>query len=600
MAETGPREDERHPDDLIGMLTLSANLGRIYAQDESEKANISAIDTMRHSFRADAAALFYMTGEKDFRVCLAGTDFPISLPEKRWTLCVETHSGDASIARFGPWSLPGIEKPLSDWISARLYTSGSSSGFVFLGKDSGPWTEKESAALASIRTIIAPIIEIRFQRDAEEHKRREAELLLSRNESRLRDLFEGSRDMIYTADAGDSITSVNMSGPNLLGYPTKSDLIGKPFGSFALNPSDRSLFLERIAKDGYVDDYEIVLTKRDGTTIFCLETAHTLKNPSGGIRELQGIVKDITQRIEAERDLWRTNLQLAEANLKLQKTQVLMVQHEKLASIGQLAAGVAHEINNPLGFLISNGKSLEKYFGKIRAAWTAASASPDPALSEFMVKANLAGIFSDADAIFAESRDGFERIRKIVLGLKDFSRVDRSGDFDSYDVNAGIESTLVVAWNEIKYVSEIRKKFGALPLIKARGSEVNQVLLNILVNAAQAMGGLGRSEKGVIDIETRAEADKVIISIRDDGPGIPENIRNKIFDPFFTTKEPGKGTGLGLSISYDIIVNKHAGSLWVESEPGQGTTFYIVLPVAGPPPAGSDAGSDAGTGPVSA
>ena len=194
----------------------------------------------------------------------------------------------------------------------------------------------------------------------------------------------------------------------------------------------------------------------------------------------------------------------------------------------------------------------------------------------------LKSAFANLDDIFAESKDGFERIVKIVSNLKNFSRVDQSGQFEQFDVNAGIESTLVVAWNELKYVSEIRKDFGAVPAVRAKGNEINQVFLNILVNAAQALGSMNRSEKGCIDISTLTEEDKVVIAIRDNGPGIPASIKNKIFDPFFTTKEPGKGTGLGLSISYDIVVNKHGGSLRVESEPGMGTVFFISLPIRGP------------------
>jgi signal transduction histidine kinase len=155
---------------------------------------------------------------------------------------------------------------------------------------------------------------------------------------------------------------------------------------------------------------------------------------------------------------------------------------------------------------------------------------------------------------------------------------------NEFDLNAGIESSIVVAWNEIKYVSELRKNLGEIPHVIANGSELNQVILNILVNAAQAIGNAPREGKGVIEITTRLEHDIVILSIHDNGPGIPEEILAKIFDPFFTTKEPGKGTGLGLSISWDIIVNKHGGKIWVESEVGTGTTFYISLPVAGKTP----------------
>jgi signal transduction histidine kinase len=155
----------------------------------------------------------------------------------------------------------------------------------------------------------------------------------------------------------------------------------------------------------------------------------------------------------------------------------------------------------------------------------------------------------------------------------------QSQDMELYDVNAGLESTLVVAWNEIKYVADVSKKFAELPKIFARGGEINQVFLNVFVNAAQAIASQKRPSKGLISIETARSADSVVVRIADDGPGIPAEIISRVFDPFFTTKEPGKGTGLGLSISYDIIVNKHKGKLSVRSDPGKGSVFRIELPV---------------------
>ncbi|HAE20952.1 MAG TPA: hypothetical protein DCG47_01330, partial [Spirochaetaceae bacterium] len=235
-----------------------------------------------------------------------------------------------------------------------------------------------------------------------------------------------------------------------------------------------------------------------------------------------------------------------------------------------------------LGFLISNFTTLEKYIRRFDAAWQGiAGISPEsnPSIED---KRKISSELLDARAIIEESRDGFERIRSIVANLKNFSRIDKGAGFEAFDVNMGIENSLVVGWNEIKYVAEVEKNLGLIPPIRAHGGELNQVFLNILMNAAQAIEGQKRSEKGKIFIETRKETDSVIISIRDDGPGISKEVQSKVFDPFFTTKEPGKGTGLGMSISYDIIVNKHAGSLWLESQKDTGTVFYISLPIAGP------------------
>jgi len=446
---------------------------------------------------------------------------------------------------------------------------------VFLGRESGTWSDGELSSFSSIIESIAPIVRMRHERGIEERRRVDAERTLAKNESRLRDLFEGSRDMIYIVDTHDIMTSVNRTASKILGISSQDELIGKRFDSILLNPDDRVPFMQHLLADGYVDDYEIDLKRADGSIIHCIETAHALKEPNGRIREIQGIIKDISDRYRNERKLWTANQELAEANLKLKKTQALMVQHEKMASIGLLAAGIAHEINNPLGFLISNHATLDRYFSRLKAALEKKT------VLEF---AGLSSEFKEAEAIFSESRDGFERIQKIVGGLKRFAHVDDGNGLNLYDVNAGIESTIVMAWNEIKYVAEVRKSLSPLPSIRANGGEINQVILNVLVNAAQAIGSRERDGLGHIDIVTRIESENVLIVIKDDGPGIPRESLARVFDHFYTTKVPGKGTGLGLSISYDIVVGKHGGSLWVESEPDKGASFFILLPIEGNAP----------------
>jgi two-component system NtrC family sensor kinase len=565
------------------ILKTSAELCTIFAQDDSEKANVAAVDILRRHFEAQGAALFYVNGRDDFRFCLAGSEYPISLPEARWRQSIGPVGSGA--VRFGPWAVPGFGETLEHWISIVLYSSGSALGHVLLGKGGEAWSEQDELALIAIADTISPIVSVRIERERIGVERREAELRLAKNERRLRSFFEDSRDMIYTSNPLDIVTAVNAAGLALTGRKRKADIEGRPFSALALNASDRELFLRRIRKEGYVEDYEIVLKKEDGGTVFCLDTAHTLKGPAGEIVEIQGIVKDITDRIKNEGELWKANLELAEANMRIQQTQAIMVQQEKLASIGQLAAGVAHEINNPIGFLKSNNAMLKKYVGKLRSAWEEARETAGLGLGAIEERRGLPALFDDFEIIFAESAEGFSRIITIVGNLKNFSRIDQAAEYGLYDVNAGIENSLVVAWNEIKYVAEVRKDFGELPQIKARGGEINQVVLNILVNAAQAIEAQKRSEKGLIEIETRRKGAQVRIVVRDDGPGIPEDARTRVFDPFFTTKEPGKGTGLGLSISYDIIVTKHGGSISVESEPGRGTAFIIDLPIERPPAA---------------
>jgi signal transduction histidine kinase len=251
-----------------------------------------------------------------------------------------------------------------------------------------------------------------------------------------------------------------------------------------------------------------------------------------------------------------------------------------MASIGLLSAGVSHEINNPMGFIISNLSSLGKYVEKVTAyldAHEKALALYDPAIRQMEAqdrqKYKIDHICKDMPDLITETSDGAQRVRQIVQDLKLFSRSD-SSDGAYSDINEGVKSTLSIAWNELKYKATIVKEYGRLPQIWCNLGQLNQVFLNILVNAAHAI-----EDHGEIRITTWEKAEEVLIAISDTGCGIaPENAK-KIFDPFFTTKEVGKGTGLGLAIAYDIVVNKHGGRIDVTSEIGKGSTFTITLPV---------------------
>lgn len=273
-------------------------------------------------------------------------------------------------------------------------------------------------------------------------------------------------------------------------------------------------------------------------------------------------------------------LELALARLNTVQEQ--LVQSEKMASLGQLAAGIAHEINNPIGYVHSNLGTLQEYlnnlFGLIECydGVIAQQGVMTPERRAEVVERKRAIDFSflvqDLPQLLAESREGIDRVRRIVQDLRDFSRVDRLETWSLYDLHRGLDSTLAIVWNEIKYKAEVRKEYGNLPLVECLPSQINQVFVNMLVNAAQAI-----ERHGEIVVRTGAVGETVWIEISDNGAGIaPENLK-RIFDPFFTTKPVGKGTGLGLSISYGIV-HKHNGEIGVDTLPGRGTTFRITLP----------------------
>lgn len=270
---------------------------------------------------------------------------------------------------------------------------------------------------------------------------------------------------------------------------------------------------------------------------------------------------------------------------RLEEAQNQLVQSEKMASVGQLAAGVAHEINNPVGYINSNLNTLGVYVGELLellAGYEASESELPAAQSKVLLalreKIDLPYLKKELPALLGESREGIGRVTKIVNDLKDFSHSDK-GVFTWVNIHHGLNSTLNIATNEIKYKADVLKDYGNLPDIECLPSQLNQVFMNLVVNAAQAMDG---AKRGTITVRTRQlDAETVSIEIADDGSGIEEKNLLRIFDPFFTTKPIGKGTGLGLALSYGII-QKHHGSIHVASIAGQGTTFRICLPISQP------------------
>jgi len=280
--------------------------------------------------------------------------------------------------------------------------------------------------------------------------------------------------------------------------------------------------------------------------------------------------------------LEQQHLELDEAYKGLKATQSQMLQHEKMASVGQIAAGVAHEINNPTGFIISNLGTLKKYMEKIieftqfseESLASGEAGNIEAAIQAKKKQLKIDYIMTDLSNLVQETLEGAERIKTIVQNLKTFSRLDEVGR-KMGDINAGIESTLNILANEIKYKAVVKKDLGEIPLTLCNLGQLNQVFMNIIINAAHSI-----EEKGEIAISTREENGFIVITFSDTGRGIPPEILARIFEPFFTTKDPGQGTGLGLSIAYDIV-QEHHGEIAAESEVGKGTTFTIRIPIEG-------------------
>ncbi len=317
---------------------------------------------------------------------------------------------------------------------------------------------------------------------------------------------------------------------------------------------------------------------RSNGTEFPLEIVHSAFK-EGNKYLITAFIHDKTEESMAANELQR-------AYDKLKETQAHLIQSEKMSSVGQLAAGVAHEINNPVGYVKSNLGVLSEYvedilqlIGAYEALLSVIEQGDTESISaevkrvrELAQKMDVGFLLSDLSRLTAESFAGIERVREIVLNLKEFSHVDQA-EVKPFNVNEGLESTLKIVWNELKYKAEVVKEYGDVPEILCYPQQLNQVFMNLLVNAGQAI-----ENKGKIWIRSYRGDGYVVVEVEDTGSGIkPENL-GRVFDPFFTTKPVGKGTGLGLSITYGIV-QKHGGKIEVKSEAGKGTKFQVLLPI---------------------
>jgi signal transduction histidine kinase len=293
---------------------------------------------------------------------------------------------------------------------------------------------------------------------------------------------------------------------------------------------------------------------------------HMARRASLQTAHLEQLVEQRTQALQVEID-------------ERKQLESQLVQSEKLASLGQLAAGVAHEINNPVGFISSNLSTLDGYFNQLQQMLEAYRQAEDNLAQGEQLRAlrnelELDFLKEDIPLLIRESKEGIGRVVQIVKDLKNFSRVDNDQTWQFANLQQGIDSTLNIVASELKYKADVIKHYAPLPEIECLASQLNQVVMNLVINAAQAMG----PERGTITISDGVEGENVWLEVADDGCGIAPEAMQKIFDPFFTTKPVGEGTGLGLSLSYGIV-KKHHGDISVSSELGQGTRFRVVLPI---------------------
>jgi len=405
---------------------------------------------------------------------------------------------------------------------------------------------------------------------------------------RLRYLIDNTPAIIYcTVPSGDfKMTFVSNNAFHMLGYRPQ-DMVADPnFWFDHIHPADAPNIFSSLAlvfTEGQ-RAYEYRFRASDGTYLWMHDTLRLIRDEHGAPLEVIGSLTDITVRKHMEEALQAKGDEQQRLIAKLRDAHDQLLQAEKMASIGQLAAGIAHEINNPVGFVNSNMSALQGYvatlFGVIEDYERAGGA--DPALAaryaQVRARAELDYLKQDVGELVKESMDGLKRVRDIVQALKDFSHVGETA-WQIADLHRGLDSTLSIVANELKFKATIEKHYGVLPQIPCLASQLNQVFMNLLVNAGHAI-----KEAGLITLRTGVEGPWVWVEVGDNGAGIAPEHLSRIFEPFFTTKPVGSGTGLGLSLSYGIV-NKHGGRIDVASVLGKGTRFTVWLPVSQGAPA---------------
>jgi PAS domain S-box-containing protein len=379
------------------------------------------------------------------------------------------------------------------------------------------------------------------------------------------------------------------------GY-TREELIGKPITLLAQWVGRNPTYMAEVQAAllaGQTAQYEEQVTRPDGSTFWLGVSIRPLYDREGRFTHSVAVGADITaKRSESHKKQELQEKLLAE--MQERERMVIELQlAQKLESVGRLAAGIAHEINTPIQyvgdsvyFLRSAFEDFDKLFESMHGA---AAMLPDGAqrsayqqeIAELERKHDLEYLRAEVPKAFTRTFDGVERVTNIVKAMKEFAHPDEN-EQNPVDLLHALETTLLVASNEYKYVAKVRTEFGELPQVVCNVGELNQVFLNLIVNAAHAIKDSGKdADSGEILIRAAAEGDQAVICVSDNGCGVPEENLSKLYDPFFTTKEVGRGTGQGLAISHSIVVDKHGGDISVSSEVGVGTQFTVRLPIAG-------------------
>ena len=400
-------------------------------------------------------------------------------------------------------------------------------------------------------------------------------------EDRYRNIFDNAIDGMFQSTPDGQFITANHALAKMYGYASVEELctsVNDIGIQLYVTPDRHKEFMGKVLIRGEVSDAEAQVYCKNGTTLWVSETVRAVKDSQNSVMFYEGTIKNITDRKRSDEILRMRSQELEETLMQLRHSQAKLLQQEKMSSLGQLVAGMAHEINNPVSFISGNLVYAEQYFEDLIRAFHEAGITPSEDL-EFVLQ--------DLPVLLQSIRTGADRIHLIVQALKNFARLDEAEE-KTVDIHEGIESTLLLLSHRLEATSnrpkiKVVKDLGTVPKVHCFPGLLNQALMNLMGNAIDALDDSMTNtsfKQPKLELRTKLiDPNRIMIWISDNGSGMPPEIQERIFDPFFTTKEVGEGTGMGLAISYQVIVEKHGGQLECISVLGKGTEFVIMLPI---------------------